>query len=132
MYLDDPIDVYSSHTMLHDAVAFNRTDLFDFLISSGANLNLRDQNGYTPLLKAASIGRKDMCQKLIDNGVDPRQMDPFGNSPLDKAKLYHNVEVIALLQRELEDIERNERAFVDWKDPERINRSGKWRSFLHY
>ena len=70
--IDDPIDVYTCHTLLHEAVILNRTDLFRFLLANGANLNVRDQNGYTPLLKAASIGRVEMCQSLVEAGVDPR------------------------------------------------------------
>ena len=30
--IDEPIDMFSKHTMLHDAVAFNREELFYFLI----------------------------------------------------------------------------------------------------
>lgn len=55
--IDDPIDSYAKHTLLHDAVVMNREDLFDFLLSQGANLMVRDCNGYTPLLKAAALGR---------------------------------------------------------------------------
>ena len=71
--IDDPIDSYSKHTLLHDAVIMNREELFDFLLSQGANLMVRDMNGYTPLLKAASLGRFEMVRKLIEKGgVDPR------------------------------------------------------------
>ena len=70
--VDDPIDFYTCHTLLHEAVILNRPDLFQFLVKQGANLNLRDQNGYTPLLKAASIGRVEMCKALVESGVDPR------------------------------------------------------------
>ena len=59
--IDDPIDIYTSHTLLHDAVTLNRPELFKFLVAQGANLNVRDQNGCTPLMKAASIGRMEMC-----------------------------------------------------------------------
>ena len=31
--IDDPIDLYSQHTLLHDAVIMNRVDLFEFLVS---------------------------------------------------------------------------------------------------
>jgi len=31
--IDEPIDSYSKHTLLHDAVIMNREELFDFLIS---------------------------------------------------------------------------------------------------
>ena len=40
--IDDPLDVYSKHTLLHDAVVFNREDLFDFLMLQGANPMVRD------------------------------------------------------------------------------------------
>ena len=40
--LDDPVDIYTFHTMLHEAVNLDRVELFDFLIAQGANLNMRD------------------------------------------------------------------------------------------
>ena len=76
--LDDVIDFYSGHTLLHDAVIMNNEELFEFLVKQGANLNVRDVNGYTPMLKAASIGRTEMVKTLLDNGVNPRHKDPFG------------------------------------------------------
>jgi len=42
--IDDPIDFYSQHTILHDAVILNRVDIFDFVINSSANLDIRDMN----------------------------------------------------------------------------------------
>jgi hypothetical protein len=30
--IDDPIDSYSKHTLLHDAVTMNRQAMFDFLV----------------------------------------------------------------------------------------------------
>jgi hypothetical protein len=30
--IDDPIDIYSKHTILHDAVVLNREELFEFMI----------------------------------------------------------------------------------------------------
>jgi len=49
---------------------------------------VRDQNGYTPLLKAAALGREKMVKVLVEEGVDPRHIDPFGNTPREKAELY--------------------------------------------
>mmetsp|Transcript_17183 Transcript_17183/g.23180 ORF Transcript_17183/g.23180 Transcript_17183/m.23180 type:complete len:137 (+) Transcript_17183:143-553(+) len=84
--LDDPIDIYSKHTMLHDSVALDREQIFYFLLQQGANPMVRDANGYTPLLKAAALCRKDMTQYLIEKkGVDPRHTDPYGNTPREKA-----------------------------------------------
>ena len=96
--IDDPIDSYSKHTLLHDAIVMNREELFDFLLGQGANLMVRDANGYTPLLKAAALGRNNMVRKLIENGVDPRHKDPYGNTAKDKAALYNKYELIRYLK----------------------------------
>ena len=87
--IDDPIDIYSKHTMLHDAVMMNREQIFYFLMQQGANPMVRDANGYTPLLKAAALCRRDMAEYMVEKkGVDPRHTDPFGNTPREKAQLY--------------------------------------------
>ena len=87
--IDDPIDIYSKHTILHDAVVLDREELFYFALQQGANPMVRDANGYTPLLKAASLCRMDMSKYLIEKrGVDPRHTDPYGNTPREKAQLY--------------------------------------------
>jgi ankyrin repeat protein len=95
--IDEPIDSYSKHTLLHDAVILNREELFDFLLAQGANLMVRDVNGYTPLLKAAALGRYEMVRKLIEHGVDPRHKDPYGNTAKDKAALYNKYELTKYL-----------------------------------
>jgi ankyrin repeat protein len=97
--IDDPIDSYSMHTLLHDAVIFNREEIFEFLLQQGANLMVRDANGYTALLKAASLGRTQMVKRLIEKGVDPRHCDPYGNTARDKAKLYNPVSTRSLIGR---------------------------------
>ena len=84
--IDDPIDIYSKHTMLHDAVIMDREPLFYFLMQQGANPMVRDANGYTPLLKASALCRRDMVHYLVEEkGVDPRHTDPYGNTPREKA-----------------------------------------------
>lgn len=32
IYIDDPIDEYSLHALIHDAVVMDRKELFDFLL----------------------------------------------------------------------------------------------------
>ena len=84
--IDDPLDIYSKHTILHDAVIMNREEIFYFVLQQGANPMVRDANGYTPLLKAASLCRSDMVKYLVEKkGVDPRHTDPWGNTAREKA-----------------------------------------------
>jgi ankyrin repeat protein len=130
--IDDPLDMYSKHTLLHDAVIMNRDELFEFLLNQGANLDLRDSNGYTPLLKAASLGRSDMVKKLIEKGVDPRQMDPYGNTPKDKANLYNRYELVRYLQEMEGKANRGEIKIVNWSDPSKIRRTGRYITRFDY
>ena len=60
---------------------------------------VRDQNGYTPLLKAASLGRTKMIKTLVESyKVDPRHVDPFGNTSREKAELYGHKDIIEYLE----------------------------------
>lgn len=130
--IDDSMDVFTGHTILHDTVMLNREEIFEFLLAQGANLNMRDQNGYTPLLKAASLGRLQFCKRLIESGVDPRHTDPFGNTPLDKAKLFNQNEVIRYLELAVNEANEGKREFIDWRHPDRKDMDGRFRTFLHY
>ena len=91
--IDDPLSIWNYQTMLHYACALQREEIFDFLVKQGANLDIEDLNGQTPLMKAASVGHLKMVQTLVERGVDPRRRDWDGKQPLDKARLFNNHEV---------------------------------------
>lgn len=40
--IDDSVDSWSQHTLLHDAVIMDREELFHFLMNQGANPMVRD------------------------------------------------------------------------------------------
>jgi ankyrin repeat protein len=131
--IDDPVDQYSKHTLLHDAVVMNREELFNFLLYQGANPMVRDINGYTPLLKAAALGKLSMAKKMIEEGgVDPRHRDPYGNKPSDKAKLYNRYELTKYLLEMEEKANRGDLKLKNWKDPNLFKRSGRFRTIFDY
>lgn len=76
--IDEVINKDSGHTLIHLSVVCGYEDIFDFLVSQGANVDVKDFSGYTPMLKAASLGRNSIIEKLIGLGVDPRATDPYG------------------------------------------------------
>lgn len=57
--------VTSGESALHIVVQNGNVEYLGFLISRGANPNVRDNAGNTPLLLAASKGRNDLVEKLI-------------------------------------------------------------------
>ena len=74
----------------------------ELLISHGANVNLKDLGGKTPLFWAACNGHEGSCQLLIENGADCNARDRDGNTPFYWAKLKGQTHVCNLL-REHED-----------------------------
>jgi len=40
------------------------------LISKGADVNAKDEDGFTPLMLAAKNGHKDVCELLISKGAE--------------------------------------------------------------
>ena len=57
-----------------------------FLVEElGADVNLRDHNGYTPLHHAASRGDNDLIKYLISKGADPKAVSRTGQTTVDMA-----------------------------------------------
>ena len=73
-------------TKLHWAVANNDFDVCRRLLEAGANPNLADPQGRTPLHIAAQRGQDDnlpLIQLLIDFQADPFQKDITGKAAID-------------------------------------------------
>ncbi len=69
-------------TPLHDAVIGNYKDIVVFLLSKGADINSKDDNGATSLHKAALNNRTEMTAFLISKGANVKYRDMDGNTPL--------------------------------------------------
>jgi ankyrin repeat protein len=64
----------------------NCGDIVKLLISRGANVNLANSVGNTPLMLAARMGLADVVRLLLDAGADLYQEDTAGESVVDHAK----------------------------------------------
>jgi len=71
---------------LHAAVASRNPETVAILLEHGANVNARQQVGYTPLMGAAAAGREDIVQLLLDHGADPSLMSEDGKTAADVAR----------------------------------------------
>lgn len=70
----------------------------------GANVNERDNNGYTPLHHAAARGDNEMILYLVSKGADPKAVARNGRTTIDIAngpveRLRPFPETIALLEK---------------------------------
>lgn len=70
--------VHESSIMGHDAV-------LRLLLDHGADVNIYDRHGNTPLHMALLASRSDVVRILLDAGANPFAEDPVGESCLDQA-----------------------------------------------
>jgi len=56
-------------TVIHEAAAGGNVGIVGLLISGGAGVNTRDQNGSTPLHEASARGNREVVALLLDNGA---------------------------------------------------------------
>ncbi len=69
------------------------------LLDQGANPELADSMGRTPLLRAVIARREDMVELLLAHHADPNAPDHSGQTPLQRARLDGQLNIVNLLQR---------------------------------
>jgi len=72
-------------TALHAAAAAGKTETIAWLLTAGANINLRDENDATPLVCAAEWGKWDAVTALIKAGANIDRADKDGKTVLSYA-----------------------------------------------
>ena len=102
-------------TALHCAI-FNGLDVVKKLLSAGANVNARDNDGMTPLMLACQSSQKRVSLStinlLLESGADINAVDEAGWDALfwtcNETKDNANIEVIPLLLKAGAQIDRRE------------------------
>ncbi|EST54645.1 ankyrin [Brevibacillus panacihumi W25] len=76
------------------AVHTDQLDVFQFLASQGANINIRDQRLDNPLLYTGAEGKLDFVKAAIAAGADTTVTNRFGGTALIPAADRGHVEVV--------------------------------------
>jgi len=82
---------------LHDVVTLGDTDAVKHLLSKGTDINVRENNGATPLLIAARNGQEEIVKLLIAKDADVNAKNKEGNTPLIAAVRNGHKEIAELL-----------------------------------
>jgi len=73
-------------------------ELVKLLISKGADVNLCDRDGWSPLSVAAFYGHAEVIKELLAAGADPSKEVEDGDTAYDKAVAWDHPDCAALLK----------------------------------
>lgn len=90
-------DVTTGDTALHIVTARRDITWMQFLIYKGADVNVRNDKGVTPLATAVNLGFPEGVELLIGRGARVNDPDSAGETPLIAAVHQRNLEVVRLL-----------------------------------
>eukprot|EP00960_Hanusia_phi_P047337 758347-Hanusia_phi.AAC.2 len=79
---------------LHMAVLENHAEIVKVLILNEADVNCKDDEGFTPLHYAAVMGHENICALLLSCGADVKKRNHEKETPLDVAKKDGKKEIV--------------------------------------
>jgi ankyrin repeat protein len=90
-------DVFGDNAGLHWAASLGLAEMARLLIDNGADVNIRNEEGYTPLHWAAGEGQKELVVILIVHGADVNALNKRGWTPLRWAEAQSQKEIARIL-----------------------------------
>ncbi|EDL28895.1 mCG68187, partial [Mus musculus] len=94
-----------NRTSLHYAFAHNHPDVVTLLLENNSSINIRDDEGCTPLIKATQRDNVDCVSVLLTHNADPNLIDSSGNTALHHAISRGNIRIVKMLLEHNVDIE---------------------------
>lgn len=98
---DGGIDDPAAPTPLDFALELEDTYILRCLLESGANVNAKDADGDTPLMRAAALGQAEALHMLLAAGADATLRNNAGQTALDLAFEYEETTCGQLLEAHL-------------------------------
>ena len=93
--------LYSDTFALFTATLKGHKNVVQLLLGEGADPNLVNEMGWTPLMMAAYQGDEDLVQLLIDRGADPDKVDHHGNTALSMALDNGRTDIAGILEKKM-------------------------------
>jgi ankyrin repeat protein len=94
--------------LLSQAIAYDSLGMVEQLLTAGANPNVQDKSGVTPLSDAMSHDKK-FVQMLLTHGANPNIYDELGEGPLLDAIKLNDAEKVRLLIEHGADVNHGDR-----------------------
>lgn len=90
-------DISNGRSAMHIVVARRDSVWIDFLFQQGANVNIRDTSGVSPLMLAVQLGFIEGVEKLVGHGARVDVTNNSGETPLMSAVHARSTEMMRIL-----------------------------------
>jgi len=97
--MDINAQAINGNTPLHDSIIYQVPQIEALLISSNANLEVRNTDGNTPLMEAVRLGHTGSVDRLARSRADIHTRNTRGETPLHIAVNDEKADIINLLLR---------------------------------
>ena len=114
-------DLTSGRTGLHIAVARRDLVWLNYLVSEGANANVADNRGVTPVMLASQAGWVEGVQALIKGGAHVDVPNSTGETPLISAVHSRDTQMMRILLGAGADPDRNDNSGRSARDYARLD-----------
>lgn len=101
-------DLATGDTALHIVAERRDTVWVRFLTQKGANPNVANKNGLTPIMISANLGNTEAVETLIKAGARFDEGNRLGETPLITATHQRNIDMVRLLLGKGADPDRND------------------------
>jgi hypothetical protein len=95
----DAVSKDRGYSALMDCVWKKNLGLARILISRGVNLDFVSNDNQSALVLAVGEGSVELVRILAEAGADPDKSDALGMSAYSYAKLFHNEEILKILEK---------------------------------
>mgnify|MGYP001259497775 CR=1 FL=1 len=117
-------DISTGDTALHIVIARRDLKWVSFMLYRGADVNLKNNKGNTPLWLAISTGFSDAVPELIAKGARVNDAGPAGETPLIAAVHQRNIELVRVLLKAGADPTRADNSGRTAKDYAELSERG--------
>jgi ankyrin repeat protein len=116
-------DITTGESALHSAAARKDALWISFLLGKGADPNLRDAKGQTPLVVASDLGFVEGVDLMIQNGARVEEVNTTGETPLIAAVHRRDVPMMRLLLKAGASPDRADSSGRSARDYAKVDRS---------
>ncbi len=96
---------FKARPLLRVAIKGGNSKIVKILLENNkSDIDLKDRNGFTPLMAAAVWKKYEIVKLLLDHGADPNIKDNMGNTAIFRAIFTHNNDILRLLMTRGADV----------------------------